>query len=86
MDSQLLGKAETTEPVIVDFQTLGRSNKWKENVLKNAAVQSVHQIINKAGKHTLKIWMVDAGVMIDQILIDLGGWKKSYAFPQESKL
>lgn len=74
------------EPVIVNFQTLGRSNQWKENVLKNAAVQAVHQIINKAGKHTLKIWMVDAGVMIDQILIDLGGWKKSYAFPQESKL
>ncbi|WP_320019608.1 glycosyl hydrolase 115 family protein [Labilibaculum manganireducens] len=77
---------DDAEPVIVDFQTLGRSNQWKENVLKNATIQSVQQIINKAGKHTLKVWMVDAGVMIDQILIDLGGWKKSYAFPQESKL
>lgn len=72
-------------PVIVDFQTSGRSEQWKQNVLKNASVQSAKQIVNKAGKHTLKIWMVDPGVMLDQILIDLGGWKPSYAFPKETK-
>ncbi len=74
------------DPKIVDFQTFGRSDSWKQNVLKNAAVKSTKQIINKAGKHTLKIWMVDPGVMIDQILIDLGGWKKSYTFPPETKM
>ncbi|MFI1742942.1 glycosyl hydrolase 115 family protein [Thalassobellus sediminis] len=72
------------EPVIVDFQTFGRSDTWKQNVLKNASVESVKQIVNKAGKHTLKIWMIDSGIMIDQVLIDLGGWKNSYAFPKES--
>ena len=76
---------DDTEPVIIDFQTIGRSSEWKQNVLKNASVKSASQIVNKAGKHTLKVWMVDPGVMIDQILIDLGGWKKSYAFPPESK-
>lgn len=73
-------------PVIVDFQTFGRSEAWKQNVLKNASQKSVKQIVNKAGKHTLKVWMVDAGVMLDQILIDLGGWKDSYAFPPETKM
>ncbi|WP_308991322.1 glycosyl hydrolase 115 family protein [Mariniflexile litorale] len=76
---------DDAEPVLVDFQTFGRSDTWKQNVLKNASVQSVKQIVNKAGKHTLKVWMVDSGVMLDQILIDLGGWKKSYAFPSETK-
>lgn len=76
---------DDAEPVIVDFQTLGRSDVWMQNVLKNAAVTSTKQTINKAGKHTLKIWMVDPGVMIDQVLIDLGGWKDSYAFPKESR-
>ncbi|MFI0430601.1 glycosyl hydrolase 115 family protein [Mariniflexile sp. HMF6888] len=75
---------DDAEPVIVNFQTSGRSDEWKQNVLKNASVKSVKQIVNKAGKHTLKIWMVDSGVMLDQILIDLGGWKKSYAFPKET--
>ncbi|MGQ1909191.1 glycosyl hydrolase 115 family protein [Marinifilum sp. RC60d5] len=77
---------DNADPVIVDFQTFGRSDEWMENVLKNTSVQSAQQIVNKAGKHKLKIWMVDPGVMIDQILIDLGGWKKSYSFPAESKL
>ncbi|XCF05980.1 glycosyl hydrolase 115 family protein [Tamlana crocina] len=77
---------DDAEPVIVDFQTFGRSETWKQNVLKNASVQSVKQIVNTAGKHKLKIWMVDPGVMLDQILIDLGGWKTSYAFPSETKM
>ena len=71
-------------PVMVDFQTFGRSEQWMQNVLKNASVQSVKQIVNKAGKHTLKVWMVDSGVMLDQILIDLGGWKSSYSFPKQT--
>ncbi|MEP3838615.1 MAG: glycosyl hydrolase 115 family protein [Algibacter sp.] len=75
---------DDSDPVIVDFQTQGRSDAWKENVLKNATVKAAKQIVNKAGPHTLKIWMVDPGVMIDQVLIDLGGWKKSYAFPKET--
>ncbi|WP_159018105.1 glycosyl hydrolase 115 family protein [Algibacter sp. L3A6] len=75
---------DDADPVIVDFQTQGRSDEWKENVLKNATVKAAKQIVNKAGAHTLKIWMVDPGVMIDQVLIDLGGWKASYAFPKET--
>jgi len=75
---------DDANPVIVDFQTQGRSEAWKENVLKNATVKMAKQIVNKAGMHTLKIWMVDPGVMIDQVLIDLGGWKASYAFPKET--
>ncbi len=76
---------DENEPVIIDFKTVGRSEEWKQNVLKNAAVKSAQQEIDNAGRHKLKIWMVDPGVMLDQILIDLGGWKGSYAFPKETK-
>jgi len=76
---------DDAEPVIIDFKTVGRSNEWKQNVLKNAAVKSANQMIKEPGKHKLKVWMVDPGVMIDQILIDLGGWKDSYAFPPETR-
>ena len=72
-------------PQIIDFQTEGRSESWKENVLKNRSVQSVSQIVNKPGKHSLKVYMVDPGVMLDQIVIDLGGLKDAYAFPEETK-
>jgi hypothetical protein len=77
---------DDAEPVVIDFQTVGRSDEWKQNVLKNAAVKSGKQLVYAPGKHTLKVWMVDPGVMIDQIVVDLGGWQGSYAFPRETKI
>lgn len=71
-------------PELMDFQTHGRSEAWKQNVLKNSASASVLQTIRQPGKHTLKIYMIDAGVMIDNILIDLGGKKASYKLPSET--
>jgi hypothetical protein len=46
---------------------------------------SVHEIA-AAGVHTLKIYMVDAGVVLDKIVIDTGGLKPSYLGPPETQL
>ncbi|WP_010517449.1 glycosyl hydrolase 115 family protein [Croceivirga radicis] len=73
-------------PVILDFETIGRSDEWKQNVLKNKAVAHKKQLVKQAGKHTLKIWMLDEGLFLDQILIDLGGRKQSYNFPPETRI
>lgn len=70
---------------ILDFKTQGRSERWKQNVLKNLASATVDIPINGAGKHKLTLYMVDAGVMVDQILIDLGGKKSSYMLPAVTK-
>lgn len=66
----------------LSFKTIGRSDKWKQNVLKNAAVVSVPVTIAKPGQHTISVRMIDPGVMLDSMLLDLGGWKHSYRFPE----
>jgi hypothetical protein len=45
--------------------------------------QSVHQAV-KPGTHTLKIWMLDPGVVFQKFVIDAGGLKPSYLGPPES--
>ncbi|WBL21641.1 glycosyl hydrolase 115 family protein [Zunongwangia sp. HRR-M8] len=76
---------DDNSPEIIDFETQGRSEEWKENVLRNRTIKSMSSILNKPGKHTIKIYIIDPGLMIDQILIDLGGLKNAYAFPAETK-
>lgn len=71
---------------VVDFKTFGRSNEWKLNVLSNQAVRTIKGPRLSKGKHTLKIYKIDPSVMIDRILIDLGGLKKAYrVIPETNK-
>ncbi|MBF9251676.1 glycosyl hydrolase 115 family protein [Pontibacter sp. 172403-2] len=64
---------------VVDFRTFGRSDEWKQNVLRNAAERQVKYGHLNRGKHTLKIYMIDPGVVFDSIIIDLGGMKQAYS-------
>jgi hypothetical protein len=64
---------------IVDFRTEGRSEEWKVNVLENRAKRQVKYPPLNKGKHSLKIYLLDPGVTLDYIIIDLGGLKQAYS-------
>ncbi len=72
------------QPVMVEFDTLEWSSQWNLNVLQGVAIpESIHNI-DSVGKHKLKIWMVDPGVVIDKIII--GTPAASHTGPQETRV
>lgn len=71
---------------VTDFRTFGRSEEWKQNVLRNSAIRSFQMPTLTPGKHTLKIYMVDPGVILDRIIIDLGTNVKAYGLLPETRI
>jgi hypothetical protein len=71
---------------VVDIKTVGRTEEWKQNVLRNRAERKIEMPYLNAGKHILKIYAVDPGVALDEIRIDLGGLKKAYSSIPETSL
>ena len=63
---------------MLDFGTIGRSDEWRENVLRNAAVRTIPLKLLRPGVHELKIYALDPGVMIDRIEVNLDGSSKHY--------
>lgn len=74
-----------TIPVEVTAGLNPGSDAWKERVLANAT-ETTLQLPEplEPGWHTLHLAAVDAGVVVDKFVIDLGGLRPSYDGPQET--
>jgi hypothetical protein len=60
---------------------------WQENVMRNAATTSSRHNITSPGLHTLKVWMVDPGIVIDTIAAENGSEASlGLLWPEETKL
>jgi hypothetical protein len=60
---------------------------WNERVLANATEARLELPAPLApGWHTLRLFAVDAGVVVDKIVLDLGGLRPSYDGPPETRL
>ena len=60
-----------TDSAPVGYETLGRSEEWKENVLRNQAVRCVVLPLGGKRKHRLAVRALDEGVVLDQVMLYL---------------
>jgi hypothetical protein len=71
---------------IMDFRTVGRTDEWKQNVLRNRAEKKISLSFVKKGAHHLKLYCVDPGVLLDAMVIDMGGMKAANGLIGETKV
>jgi len=60
--------------------------RWSKAVTENVHKSLTAHLVKTAGYHSLKIMMVDPGVAVQKIVLDMGGVKPSYLGPPESYL
>ncbi|MGA3285772.1 MAG: glycosyl hydrolase 115 family protein [Verrucomicrobiota bacterium] len=60
------------------------TNDWQYTVADSARQVNSSFTLTNSGYHTLKFWMVDPGVVLQKLVVDLGGVKPSYLGPPES--
>jgi hypothetical protein len=72
-------------PQIVNLHADNSEKAWAQSVSDNIRISTSTHTLQKAGRHTLKIWAVDPGVVLQKIVIDWGGVKQSYLGPPAVK-
>ena len=71
------------QPVVVADDVVGEySRPWRNRVLQNSTVATAEFTVDKSMKnHTLTLTCGDPGVIIQRVVIDWGGLKKTYVGP-----
>ncbi len=72
------------QPRIVNMHADESQAYWERSVSDGAVTFSTDHIVSAPGAHTLKFWALDAGVVVQKLVVDAGGLKPSYLGPPES--
>ena len=71
-------------PQIVDALAHNSLADWEKSVEDSVRKVKSTFTLTEPGYHTLKVWMVDPGIVLQKLVLDLGGLRPSYLGPPES--
>ena len=76
---------DNDQPQIISINKNDNDIKtWGQWVSNNVIIKTSTHKIAKPGRHIVKYWMVSPAVVVQKIVIDLGGLKPSYLGPPET--
>jgi len=71
-------------PQVIDALAKRTVDDWATSVKDGVRKAKSTHALSGTGYHTLKFWMVDPGVVLQKLVVNLGGVKPSYLGPTES--
>jgi hypothetical protein len=71
-------------PQIVNIHEGENLQLWEKWVGENINETVTNHSLARPGRHVLKFWMVDPGIVLQKLVIDTGGMKPSYLGPSEN--
>ena len=73
-------------PQVLDLKAAEFSQEWRHNVLTNSAVGEINNLRLAPGAHTLKVFALDPGVILDRFEIDFAGAQQAYGAVPETRI
>lgn len=67
--------------ISADYKT---ETAWRQSVANSIKIFKTPLKFDQPGKHTIKYWMVTPGVVLQKLVLDLGGLKPSFLGPPET--
>jgi hypothetical protein len=71
-------------PQVIDTLEHNTQRDWEATVRDSVRYVTASLPVGQPGYHTLKVWMVDPGIVLEKVVVDMGGMKPSYLGPPES--
>jgi len=80
---------DDSEPQIItvvpkEFNAENGNREWEQTVMNSTRYVKGTISVSEPGYHTLKIWMTDPGIVLEKIVVNIGGLRPSYLGPPES--
>jgi len=66
------------------FNAENFNREWEETVRNSTRYVKGKINVTEPGYHTLKVWMIDPGMVLEKIVVNTGGLRPSYLGPPES--
>ena len=73
-------------PTVLDFSAAEFTEVWRQHVLTNTAVGEVHGLAFAPGAHTLTVYGLDPGLILDRMEIAFDGAPRAYGPVPETRI
>ncbi len=71
-------------PQIIGLNKEDNTGVWNSWVANNTITKTTRHMIASPGKHVIKYWAIDPGIVLQKLVINFGGVKPAYLTPPET--